>query len=145
MNQLLKNQTLRLIIRQVITSVGFGLIGLMISAIAVRWFVDELGDRDERIYLIMTVYLGMFLGICFGGYTFLKTVGRQRECVRFIIQGVFGLAIGLVISWKLFVADQLFFPRTLGHLIVVIAPLAGLILGFNYNLVHQKKKDRYKE
>jgi phosphate/sulfate permease len=122
MAPLFKKQTIRLVLRQFITSIGIGLIGLLISAIAVRWFVDELGSVEERTYLTMTVYVGMFLGICFGGYTFLKTVGRQRECIRFILQGIL--------------------PRTFAQLVVVIAPLAGLILGFNYNLVNQNKKER---
>jgi hypothetical protein len=89
------------------------------------------------------MYMGMFAGICVGGYTFLKKVGREKESVRFILQGIIGLVIGLVISWKFMVTDKMILPRMINMFVFFLSPIAGLWLGFNYNLVSKKKNGRY--
>jgi uncharacterized protein YacL len=138
----LKNPKLTLLLRQLVTCAAFGIIGLTLSAITVHWFVNEL-VIEQTTLVIVAMYIGMFAGICVGGYTFLKKVGRQRESIRFILQGVIGLVIGLAISWKFMVTDKVILPRMINMFVFFLSPIAGLWLGFNYNLVNKKKNGRY--
>lgn len=131
---------LRIIFLQLITCVAFGVIGLMLSAIAVHWFVNDLG-MERTIIPVLAIYLGMFAGVCFGGYRFIKHVGKHRETIRFILQGIIGLSIGLAISLKFLLADDLVLPKTLSGVVLILSPLAGLWLGFNYNLVRKRKSE----
>jgi hypothetical protein len=138
----LKNPRLTLLVRQLITCSAFGVIGLTLSAITVHWFVNELVIEGTTL-MIVAMYMGMFAGICVGGYTFLKKVGREKESVRFILQGIIGLVIGLAISWKFMITDKMIVPRMINMFVFFLSPIAGLWLGFNYNLVNKKKSGRY--
>jgi phosphate/sulfate permease len=131
---------LRVIPLQFVTCAAFGVIGLMLSAIAVHWFVNDLG-MERTIIPVLAVYLGMFSGVCFGGYRFIKQVGKHRETIRFILQGIVGLLVGLAISLKFLLADDLVLPKTLGGVVLILSPLAGLWLGFNYNLVRKRRSE----
>jgi hypothetical protein len=136
-------QKLGLIAGQIFVGLGFGLGATLATAIIVFLIFDLIG-RDMDLYgplliAAITGYISMQVGISYDGYKILKRHGRQADFLRFFVQSVFGLLVGLIAFYLLVMTmAEKFREFELNRLVNFLAmtlPLIGAILGFDIGLI----------
>ncbi|MFM7856309.1 MAG: hypothetical protein ACKO96_31400, partial [Flammeovirgaceae bacterium] len=78
-------------------------------------------------------YVGLFIGISFDGYKFLKRTGRQKEFGRLSFQSFGGLLLGLFLFLMTTMLGSKL-PHALINSLAIILPLLGTIIGFDYKI-----------
>ena len=122
---------------------GFALVGGIIETLVDYLRSLASGMMTDLFGSILTAlifsYLGLFVGISFYGYSFLKRNGRQNEFGNFFLQSLGGLVLGLFI-FSIIVMIGSGLPHALINSLAIVLPLLGTILGFNFNLVKGEQR-----
>lgn len=134
-----KYQKLGLVAGQIFVGLGFAIVGGMIGLLVDYLRSLASGMMTDLYGSILTAlifsYIGLFVGISFDGYRFLKRIGRQDEFVKFFIQSIGGLVIGLLVCYMTAMSEiGSKLPHPLINSLAIVLPLLGTILGFNFRL-----------
>jgi uncharacterized membrane protein YbhN (UPF0104 family) len=131
-------QKFGLVAGQLFVGLGFALVGGIIGLIVDYLRSLPSGMTTDLFGSILTAlifsYVGLFAGISFDGYRFLKSIGRQNEFVKFFLQSFGGLTIGLLSFYIIVMSFGSGMPHVLTNSLMIAMPLLGTILGFNFNL-----------
>jgi hypothetical protein len=118
------------ILGQILMAIGFGVVGAIISIFIADLYYDRLELLAIGMYGLIGFYIGHPIGIGYDGFKVLKKLGRQKDFYRFFIQSVIGTLLGVTIVY--------YVPAEIP---LMVLPLAGATIGFNYGISYSKTKD----
>jgi hypothetical protein len=132
---------------QVFIGMGFGIGTAILSIIIAGLYHDRLDLLGIGMYGLIGFYIGNLIGIGYDGFKLLKKLGRQRSFYRFFIQSIIGTLLGITL---LYYGRTIFgqgnpqgqVTRVLVNLLIIVLPLTGATIGFNFRLPYTEKKDR---
>ena len=132
---------------QVFIGVGFGIGGAILSIIIADLYYDRLELLGIGMYGLIGFYIGNPIGIAYDGFKLIKKLGRQRDFYRFFIQSIIGTLVGIaLLYYGPMTFGQSISPglvtRVLMSLSIMVLPLAGAAIGFNFRLPYTEKTDR---
>ncbi len=136
-------QKFGLIAGQILIGLGFGLVGAIVTALLIILYFELIGMHLDLFPEIMSAviggYVGMQTGIGFDGYKFLKRNRRQTDFIKYFLQSVLGLIMGLLGFYLLITSIGNRMPHGLTNFLAVALPLSGAIIGFDFGLTPKKK------
>ena len=143
-----KSDKFDLIVNQIFIGLGVALLGAAIVSFLIfliySWKNTNGSLFGDIMYGLIGGFVGMLAGVWYPGYLLLKKEGRQKQTLKFALQSLLGLAIGLLIFYLTTgLMETLQFPSGLVYsfvnFLIILLPLVGLILGFNFNITKVKK------
>ncbi|WP_194774599.1 hypothetical protein [Pararhodonellum marinum] len=141
-------QKFGLISGQVLMGLIFGFGGVLVIALLIALYGELKGNHVDMFYsVLLTVFvgfIGMQTGIGYDGYKYLKEKGEQKNFIRFLLQSVIGLFLGLLIWYYLtfFHADKM--KNSWVTYFTFFLPMTGAIIGFNLGLLKRPNDNRKK-
>ena len=125
---------------QVLIGVGFGLVGALLSVVIADLYFDPLDLFGIGMYALIGFYIGIPAGIGYDGFKLLKKLERQRNFYRFFIQCIIGTLIGIASFYCSITAFGLAAPHGLVNLLMIVLPLAGATIGFNFKFPYSEMR-----
>jgi hypothetical protein len=118
------------ILGQIFIAIAFGLVGAVLSIFIAGIYDDRVGLLGIGWYGLVGFYIGHPVGIGYDGFKALKKLGRQQDFFRFFVQSIIGAVLGVIIVY--------YFPA---ELLLMVLPLAGATIGFNFGLTYTRSND----
>ncbi len=132
---------------QVFIGIGFGIGAAILSIIIAGLSYERLELMGIGMYGLIGFYIGNPIGIGYDGFKLLKRLGRQRDFYRFFIQSIIGTLLGVALLYygpmtfgQSIPAGQV--TRVLTTLLIIVLPLTGATIGFNFRLPYAEKQIR---
>jgi hypothetical protein len=120
-----------LVMKEILVGLGCAVVGAILGFI----IVSQILGWFDLLFALFGGYIGILTGIGIVVYKFLNKNGRQKDFVKFFLQGFLGLAVGLfiayIIAWN---GLKLELPNVLVNFTAIAFPTIGTMFGFNYNL-----------
>ena len=132
-----KNINYGFIIKQILIGISCGVFTLIIGMIFLSLFYGSF-FLELFFFMMALFYFGIFAGIGIVWNEFLKSDNRHKEFLKILFQGFLGLMVGVMFLCGLIFLQLYFIDSHLLAIVVyfsiILAPLLGSIIGFNYNL-----------
>ena len=132
---------------QVFIGIGFGIGAAILSIIIAGLSYERLELMGIGMYGLIGFYIGNPIGIGYDGFKLLKRLGRQRDFYRFFIQSIIGTLLGVALLYYGSMTFGQSIPtgqvtRVLTTLLIIVLPLTGATIGFNFRLPYAEKQIR---
>ncbi len=133
-----KNDHFDLVVNQIFIGLGGGLGGAILFTLVTSLVYGRMDLFGSIMYAFIGCYFGMLIAIVIVGYYFLRANGREKELIGRILKSILGLAISSTFFYVLITLFEKWLPQSiinsLANWVMILIPLLGLILGFNFRL-----------
>lgn len=129
-----------------------GLIAGIVLPVLTGFTIDNLfvirSYGGQIIPMILSAYIGVFMGVVIGGYLYLKQEGKEKYFLNALKGSFLGLLsmffvftflflLGISISKESFIGNVFMYFAVV---LLFVAPFIACITGFNYHLKNKFKK-----
>ncbi|MCR5888411.1 hypothetical protein LRS06_11665 [Hymenobacter sp. J193] len=137
-----KVNVLLLAFEETLVALAYGFAGVVATALCVGLLSVLIGKQVGLVEsgLAATIIGGVafLIGILSTGYKYLKEDKRENLLLKHFLQGVFGFIAGLAVLLLCLKIEELQSWNAFLDYAVYVAPLIGLLIGFNHRIGHRR-------